>query len=159
MVKASDLEQFGERRRQILTAYDYMVKMMELDMDQKEVEEKRSFPEQIEDACSYMLEDYAEQIYHILSENKDFQKRVAKYKETRQELKKRNDPLIEEYSKRTIARIEEERQIASLAGICVGVKLAQVFSLKAVDEIVRYCACMVPDMDDDEDEEYEETEE
>mgnify|MGYP000320398633 CR=1 FL=1 len=101
----------------------------------------------------------AEQIYHILSENKDFQKRVAKYKEARQELKKRNDPLIEEYSKRTIARIEEERQIASLAGICVGVKLAQVFSLNAVDEIVRYCACMVPDMDDDEDEEYEETEE
>ena len=142
MVKASDLEEFGSRRWQILAAYDYMVKMMELDMD-----------------CSYMLEDYAEQIYHILSENKDFQKRVAKYKEARQELKKRNDPLIEEYSKRTIARIEEERQIASLAGICVGVKLAQVFSLNAVDEIVRYCACMVPDMDDDEDEEYEETEE
>ena len=160
MVKASDLEEFGSRRWQILAAYDYMVKMMELDMDQKEVEEKRSFPEQIGDACSYMLEDYAEQIYHILSENKDFQKRVAKYKEARQELKKRNDPLIEEYSKRTIARIEEERQIASLAGICVGVKLAQVFSLNAVDEIVRYCACMVPDMDDDEDEEEtEETEE
>lgn len=74
MVKASDLEEFGSRRWQILAAYDYMVKMMELDMDQKEVEEKRSFPEQIGDACSYMLEDYAEQIYHILSENKDFSK-------------------------------------------------------------------------------------
>ena len=47
MVKASDLEEFGSRRWQILAAYDYMVKMMELDMDQKEVEEKRSFPEQI----------------------------------------------------------------------------------------------------------------
>lgn len=92
MVKALDLEQFGERRRQILSAYDYMVKMMELDMDQKEVEEKRSFPEQIGDACSYMLEVYAEQIYHILSENKDFQKRVAKYKETCQELKKTQRP-------------------------------------------------------------------
>lgn len=92
MVKASDLEEFGSRRWQILAAYDYMVKMMELDMDQKEVEEKRSFPEQIGDACSYMLEVYAEQIYHILSENKDFQKWVAKYKETRQELKKTQRP-------------------------------------------------------------------
>ena len=91
--------------------------------------------------------------------DKDLLLSHSEYKEARQELKKRNDPLIEEYSKRTIARIEEERQIASLAGICVGVKLAQVFSLNAVDEIVRYCACMVPDMDDDEDEEYEETEE
>ena len=60
----------------------------------------------------------------------------------------------------SFAALEQtKRQIASLAGICVGVKLAQVFSLNAVDEIVHYCACMVPDMDDDEDEEYEETEE